>query len=37
MLVLELTPPFMTLVIENKSIVELHREMFELIWQSIAK
>ncbi len=36
MIVLELTPPYMTVVIENKSIIELHREMFELIWQSIS-
>ena len=31
----ELTPPYMTVVIENKSIIELHREMFEVIWKSL--
>lgn len=36
MIVLELTPPYMTVVIENKSIVELHKEMFEIIWQSLS-
>lgn len=35
LIVLELTPPYMTVVIENKSLIELHREMFELIWHSI--
>jgi sugar-specific transcriptional regulator TrmB len=35
MIVLELTPPYMTVVIENKSIIELHREMFELIWRGL--
>src|SRR6185295_4259528 len=32
MIALELTPPYMTVVIENKNIIELHREMFEIIW-----
>jgi sugar-specific transcriptional regulator TrmB len=31
----ELTPPYMTVVIENKSIIALHQEMFEVIWKSI--
>ena len=31
----EMTPPYMTVVIENKSIIELHREMFEIIWKSL--
>ncbi len=35
LITLELTPPYMTVVIENKGIIELHREMFELIWKSI--
>ena len=35
MIVLELTPPYMTIVIENKSIIELHREMFEIIWRGL--
>jgi len=30
----ELTPPYMTVVIENKSIIALHKEMFEIIWKS---
>ncbi len=34
-IVLELTPPYMTVVIENKSIIELHREMFEIIWRGL--
>ncbi|MBP6060519.1 MAG: hypothetical protein KA515_00750 [Candidatus Pacebacteria bacterium] len=32
----ELTPPYKTIIIENKSIIELHKEMFEVIWNSIA-
>ena len=35
MIVVELLPPYMTVVIENKSIIELHREMFEVIWKSL--
>lgn len=35
LITLELTPPYMAVVIENKGIIELHREMFELIWKSI--
>ena len=35
MIVLELTPPYMTIVIENKSIIELHKEMFEIIWKGL--
>jgi len=35
LIVLELTPPYITTIIENRSIIELHREMFELIWSSI--
>lgn len=35
LITLELTPPYMTVVIENKSIVTLHKEMFEAIWRSI--
>ncbi len=31
----EMTPPYITVVIENKSIIELHRELFEIIWKSI--
>jgi sugar-specific transcriptional regulator TrmB len=32
----ELTPPYKTIIIENKSLIELHREMFELIWRGLA-
>jgi HTH-type transcriptional regulator, sugar sensing transcriptional regulator len=35
MIILELTPPYITVVIENKSIIELHREMFEMVWQNL--
>jgi hypothetical protein len=35
LITLELAPPYMAVVIENKGIIELHREMFELIWKSI--
>lgn len=34
---LELTPPYRTIVIENKSIIELHKEMFEIMWDAIGK
>lgn len=32
----QLTPPVMALVIENHSTIQLHRELFEIIWKSIA-
>lgn len=35
LIVLELHPPYMTVVIENKSIVELQRQMFEMVWKSL--
>lgn len=35
LITLELTPPYMTVVIENKSIIALHKEMFEIIWKSL--
>lgn len=31
----QLTPPIMAIVIENKSIIKAHQEMFEIIWNSI--
>ncbi len=31
----ELLPPYKTTVIENQSIIELHREMFEILWNKI--
>ena len=30
----QLTPPIMAMVIENKSIVQMHQQLFELIWRS---
>lgn len=35
MITFELTPPYITVVIENKSLISLHKEMFEIIWKSI--
>lgn len=35
MIIVELIAPYMTLVIENKSIIELNRQMFNLLWDSI--
>jgi sugar-specific transcriptional regulator TrmB len=31
----QLTPPVFAVTIENKSIIQMHREFFELIWSSI--
>ncbi len=31
----QLTPPLMAIVIENKSVIEMHKELFEMIWQSL--
>ena len=31
----QMTPPIMAIVIENKSIIQLHKELFEIIWKSI--
>lgn len=33
----QLTPPIMAIVIENKNIVQMHKEMFEIMWKSIPK
>lgn len=30
-----LTPPMMAIVIENSSVIKMHRELFEIIWRSI--
>lgn len=35
LIILELLPPYKTTVIENKSIIELHREMFEIVWNNL--
>lgn len=31
----QLTPPVSAIVIETKSIIQMHREMFEIVWKSI--
>jgi len=31
----QLTPPVIGIVIENKSVIQLHKEMYEIIWNSI--
>ena len=31
----QLVPPVMGIVIENKSIIQMHREMFEIMWKSV--
>lgn len=31
----QLTPPIMAIVIENKSIIQMQQELFEIIWNSI--
>ena len=33
LITLELSPPYMTVVIENKSIISMHKELFEIIWK----
>ncbi len=35
LIISELLPPYKVIVIENQSIVELHREMFEMIWKTL--
>lgn len=35
LLIHQLTPPVMGIVIENKSIIKLHTEMYEVIWRSL--
>lgn len=31
----QLTPPILAIIIENKSVVQMHRELFEIIWKSL--
>ena len=31
----QLTPPIMAIVIENKSIIQMHQEIFEVIWNTM--
>lgn len=35
LIIVDLLPPLTTLVIENKNIIELQKELFEIIWRSI--
>jgi sugar-specific transcriptional regulator TrmB len=35
LLIHQLTPPVMGIVIENKSVIKLHTEMYEVIWKSL--
>ena len=34
-IVTQMVPPIMTVIIENKSIMQIHHEQFEIIWKSI--
>jgi len=31
----QLTPPLVAIIIENKSVIQMHKEMFEIMWNSI--
>lgn len=31
----QLTPPIMAIVIENKSVIQMHQQLFEILWESI--
>lgn len=31
----QLTPPVLAIIIENKNVIQMHKEMFEIIWRSI--
>lgn len=31
----QLTPPIMAIVIENKSVIQMHQQLFEILWKSI--
>ncbi|HBP00108.1 TPA: hypothetical protein DD617_02885 [Candidatus Uhrbacteria bacterium] len=31
----QLIPPIMAIVIENKSVIKLQKELFEIIWKSL--
>lgn len=35
LIIVDLLPPLTTLVIENKNIIELQKQLFEIIWQSL--
>ncbi len=32
----QLTPPVLAIVIENKSVIQMHKEMFEIMWRSLS-
>lgn len=34
-LIHQLVPPILGIVIENKSVIQMHKEMFEIIWKSL--
>ena len=34
-LIHQLVPPIIGIVIENKSVIQMHKEMFEIMWQSL--
>ena len=36
-IITQLVPPIMAIVIENKSIVAMHHEQFEIIWKSVGE
>lgn len=36
LIIVDLLPPITTLVIENKNIIELQKQLFEIIWQSLS-
>lgn len=31
----QLTPPIMAIVIENKSVIQMHQQLFEILWKSL--
>lgn len=33
----QLVPPIFAMVIENKNVIQMHREQFEIMWQSISE
>ena len=36
-LIHQLVPPISAIVLENKSIIQMHKEMFEIMWQELSK
>jgi len=33
----QMIPPILAIVIENKSVIQMHKEMFEIMWRSLAE